>query len=552
VRNDHVARMITWIAGTVAALVALTLPVGFFAVSYRHLLTELGTEARFRAELITQFINDRPTSWQNSEHHLDELLTRNPPLRREQRNRLLDDGRREVMSAGQTPQPPTVKITSDVYDAGEVVGRLEVLYSMRELLEDVLIAALAGLLLGGGVFMALRVLPLRALNRATQALHDEVAQHAKARAAAEEASRAKSQFLAAASHDLRQPLHALGLFAASLADRERDPAVRSIVANISASVEALEALFTELLDISKLEAGVIQPNLTSFPVGPIFDRLRADYEAEAQQKGLRLSFVGLRAHIYSDPLLFERVLRNLVGNAIRYTDEGSVVVTCRPRDERYSIEVCDTGIGIPQDKLGKIFEEFYQVGNPERDRRKGLGLGLAIVKRIEQLLGYRLQVVSQPGRGSVFSFTVPRARSEHLGPEDAAAPIGSDLLRDKCILVVDDEATVLEGMKALLTGWGCEVIAADSLADALERIADHAVKPNAIIADYRLREGATGIEVIHSVHKEYGSDIPAVLVTGDTAAERLRQARESGFPQLHKPVPAATLRATLNSMLEKA
>ena len=160
--------------------------------------------------------------------------------------------------------------------------------------------------------------------------------------------------------------------------------------------------------------------------------------------------------------------------------------------------------------------------------------------------------MSQPGRGSVFSFTVPRARSEHLGPEDAAAPIGSDLLRDKCILVVDDEATVLEGMKALLTGWGCEVIAADSLADALERIADHAVKPNAIIADYRLREGATGIEVIHSVHQEYGSDIPAVLVTGDTAAERLRQARESGFPQLHKPVPAATLRATLNSMLEKA
>jgi signal transduction histidine kinase/ActR/RegA family two-component response regulator len=545
--------MITWIAGIVAAIVAVTLPLGYLSVAYRSLAMELGTEAKFRSEMITQFINDRPLAWKHSEHHLDELLTRNPPLRKQQWNRLVDRENHEVMAAGQRPSPPTLTISTDVYDAGKAAGRLEVHYSIRSLVEITLVVAVFGLMLGGGVFVALRVLPLRALGRATQALQEEVKQHAKARAAAEAANRGKSQFLAAASHDLRQPLHALGLFAASLAEKERDPEVRAVVDNISASVEALEALFTELLDISKLDAGVIQPNLTNFAVKPIFDRLRVDYDPEARQKGVRLSVRPTAARVYSDPTLLERILRNLIANAIRYTDKGSVVVGCRSRGDGYSLEVWDSGVGIPEDKLGKIFDEFYQASNPERDRRKGLGLGLAIVKRIEQLLGYRLEVSSQVGRGSVFRFRVPRGSTERLGPEDAAwRRQSADQLRAKCVLVVDDEFAVREGMKALLSGWGCDVIAAESLSDALVGIAEHARKPEAIIADYRLREGATGVEIIQSLHAEFGSDIPAILVTGDISADSMIDVRESGYAQLHKPVPAATLRAALNAMFEKA
>ena len=334
------------------------------------------------------------------------------------------------MQAGSEPKPPVLTMTTDVYDAGNVAGRLEVQYSIRELLQHTALVALFGLMLGAAVFIALRVLPLRALKRATDALQEEVKLHDHARAAAEAANRAKSQFLAAASHDLRQPMHSLGLFAATLSERVRDPEVRGIIDNINASVEALESLFNELLDISKLDAGVIQPNLSSFPIEPLFERMRIDYGPGAADKGIRLSIVRSGAVIYSDPLLVERMLRNLIVNAVHYTAKGGVVVGCRPRGDRYSIEVWDSGVGIAADKLDKIFDEFYQVGNPERDRRKGLGLGLAIVKRIEQLLGYQTQVLSRPDRGSVFRFTAPRGliaalTSDCTTPAAAKAEVGS-------------------------------------------------------------------------------------------------------------------------------
>jgi CheY-like chemotaxis protein len=340
-------------------------------------------------------------------------------------------------------------------------------------------------------------------------------------------------------------MHALGLFAATLSERVRDPEVRGIIDNINASVEALESLFNELLDISKLDAGVIQPNLSSFPIEPLFERMRIDYGPGAADKGIRLSIVRSGAVIYSDPLLVERMLRNLIVNAVHYTAKGGVVVGCRPRGDRYSIEVWDSGVGIVADKLDKIFEEFYQVGNPERDRRKGLGLGLAIVKRIEQLLGYQTQVLSRPDRGSVFRFTVPRGVI--VAPASDITQAGADVngVHDKCVVVVDDELTVREGMKALLSGWGCDVIAADSLSDALQRIGEHARLPDAIIVDYRLRDGATGIEVIQTLHTEFGRDIPALLITGDIAADHLRDVRESGYPQLHKPVSPAKLKKVL-------
>jgi signal transduction histidine kinase len=205
VRNDNVAPVISWIAGIVAAMVAVTLPVGYFGVAYRSLAAELAIEAKFRSGTITRFINDRPLSWTTSEHHLDELLTRNPPLRKGQWNRLIAADNTEVMHAGSEPQPPVLRMTTDVYDAGNVAGRLEVQHSIRELLQHTALVALFGLMLGAAVFIALRVLPLRALKRATDALQEEVKLHDHARAAAEAANRAKSQFLAAASHDLASP-----------------------------------------------------------------------------------------------------------------------------------------------------------------------------------------------------------------------------------------------------------------------------------------------------------------------------------------------------------
>ncbi len=549
VSANNLVPVVSWIAAAVALVVVLILPTGYFVVSYQAIGAQLNTEVQFRSGMISQFIGTNPDLWQFDRHHLEELLSRDPPLSENQTNQLLLSDGKLIAAMGGAPQAPVMSRTFGVFDAGVPVGELRIVHSIRSLWTRTAIAALIGLLLGAAVFIALRVFPLHALERVTEALRQEIAQHDRARAAAETANRAKSQFLAAASHDLRQPLHALGLFAASLSEKERSPEVRAIVENISASVEALEALFNELLDISKLDAGVIQPSLASFPVNPLFDRLRLDYEPEAREKGLRLRIVPSTVRVYSDPTLIERMLRNLIVNAIRYTDKGGVVVGCRPRGDRYSLEVWDSGVGIPADKLDKIFEEFYQVGNPERDRRKGLGLGLAIVKRVEQLLGYQMQVASRPGRGSVFRFTLPRGRTETLGRDSMARTEGSARgLQDKCVVVVDDELTVREGMKALLSGWGCDVIAADSLGDALQRIGEHARRPDAIIADYRLREGATGIEVIQTLHTEFGRDIPALLITGDTAADRLREVRESGYPQLHKPVPAAKLREVLNSM----
>ena len=551
-RADNAAYVVSWIAGIVAAIVALTLPLGYLGLAYRGLTTELAIEAKFRSGMITRYINDRPLSWKDSEHYLDELLTRNPPLRDQQWNRLFDAENNEVMQAGAQPKWPVWKLTSEVYDAGQTAGRLEVQYSLRDLIVNTALVGFFGMLLGAAVFITLRVLPLRALARATDALEEEVRQHEHARTAAEAANRAKSQFLAAASHDLRQPMHSLGLFAASLNERVTDPAVRGLVGNINASVEALESLFNELLDISKLDAGVVKPNLVTFSLEPLLERMRVDYAPAAFEKGIRLSIVHTHAVVYSDPTLVERVVRNLVVNAIRYTEKGGVVVGCRPRGAHYSIEVWDSGAGIAPESVERIFEEFYQLGNPERDRRKGLGLGLAIVKRIEQLLGSEVRVSSKLARGSVFRFAVPRGHATLLPQAGVAVAAASRGLRDKCVLVVDDELAVREGMRALLTGWGCDVLAADSLADALQRIGKHARRPDMIIADYRLREGATGVDVIKELQAEFGRDIPALLITGDTGVDRLRDVRESGYPQLHKPVPPAKLRDALNAVFAVA
>jgi two-component system, sensor histidine kinase len=373
----------------------------------------------------------------------------------------------------------------------------------------------------------------------------------QARESAEIANRAKSQFLAAASHDLRQPLHAMGLFVAALTERVRYPEVRAIVNNINASVEALESLFNALLDISKLDAGVLSPSRTSFPLQPLLDRLLTDYGAQAREKGLRFRVVKCKAMVYSDPTLLERILRNLVANAIRYTERGGIVVGCRRGRARLVIQVSDTGFGIPKDQQEKIFDEFYQLDNPERDRKKGLGLGLAIVKRLAQLLGYTVELTSVVGRGSSFSIKVPRSRVAPAQPDSlsAGARTHGEAVTGKQILVIDDERAVREGMAVLLTQWGYQVLTAGSVDDVLQTA--NSSRPDLIIADYRLREEMTGTQAIRRLQAEFKADIPAVLVTGDTAPDRVSESSASGFPLLHKPVPPAQLREVLEAQLRK-
>jgi two-component system, sensor histidine kinase len=377
----------------------------------------------------------------------------------------------------------------------------------------------------------------------------------RAKEEAELANRAKSQFLATASHDLRQPLQAIALFSEALRERIYYPEVRSIVDNINASVDALQTLFNELLDISRLEAGVVEAVPIHFRANQLLDKLRTDYTPSAREKDLRLRVVPSELVLFTDPMLLERVVRNFVSNAVRYTNEGgAVVVGCRrQRDGKIRIEVRDTGVGIPQDEQQKIFEEFYQVENPERDRRKGFGLGLAIARGIENIINCKIGLRSAPGRGSTFSIAVPRG-AHAASPKAVVSNMKKQVksLRGAFIVVLDDDHTVREAMQMLLTDWGCQVIAEATVEEAAARIRHAGRFPALIIADYRLRGSMNGIEAIDHIRALTKQSVPAVLVTGDTGAERLREVRESGITLLHKPVVVSQLSDTLSRLITQS
>jgi signal transduction histidine kinase len=379
---------------------------------------------------------------------------------------------------------------------------------------------------------------------------DLVAELTVQKEAAERANTAKTRFLAAASHDLRQPLHAMGLLVAALKEKVRGADKHRIVSQLGASTEALRDLLNALLDISRLDAGVVHPRIADCSVQDLFERLAHDYAAEAAEKKLTLRFVPTRAWVQCDATLLERIVRNLVSNAIRYTDRGGVVVGCRRCGEHLRIEAWDSGIGIASNELNNIFHEFYQVGNPERDRSKGLGLGLAIAQRLARLLGHRIDVVSVPGKGSVFSLTVPRGTpaSPHRG---ISAPVASERLRRALVVVIDDELAIREATQTLLSGWGCDTLLADSGDAALATLTRADRLPEVIIADYRLRDGKTGVEAVERLKASHGRNIPAIIITGDTAPDRLREAQASGYYLLHKPIAPAKLRALLSRILEE-
>lgn len=371
-----------------------------------------------------------------------------------------------------------------------------------------------------------------------------------ARVEAEQANRAKTQFFAAASHDLRQPLHAMGLFASALAEKIRYPEVASIVSSINDSVHALEGLFNELLDISKLDSGSVKPRLGGFAIQDVLARLRSEFTVEAEAKNITMQ-ISSEAHIvHSDPVLLERIIRNLISNAIRYTPSGTISLTLERRGEQLHVAVRDTGIGIPEEHQQRIFEEFFQVGNPGRTSKKGLGLGLSIVQRMSELLGYTVDLESVAGKGSTFSFDVPLGTLAPQGTvtERALPPSPTDLT-GKLIVVIDDEEAIVGGMKALLSGWGAQVIGSSNGEDVLAAVHELARLPDLLIVDFRLGQIQNGIEVAQRLRAELDPEIPAILVSGSISPDLGEQAHTQHFEFLLKPVLPEKLRACIYQAL---
>ncbi|MFZ3084430.1 hybrid sensor histidine kinase/response regulator [Rhodoferax ferrireducens] len=355
---------------------------------------------------------------------------------------------------------------------------------------------------------------------------------------AEQANAAKSKFLAAASHDLRQPVHAQGLFLEVLSRSQLSPHQRELLASARAASEASAEMLNTLLDFSRIEAGVVEPQVRAFRVQTLLNKIEREFVQQADAKGLDYRSRESALVLWSDPALIEMILRNLISNAIRYTTQGGLLVTCRQHSGDAVLEVWDTGIGIEPTQQSEVFREFHQLGNPERDRRKGLGLGLAIVDGLARALGHPLSLRSKVQQGSVFRLLVPIAAATL--PLEPVLPEQSKPARlNVRVLLIDDEESVRAGMMHLLQDWGCACEAAASIEEALALARIHA--PEVVISDYRLREQRTGVEAIQALRALLGDALPALLITGDTAPDRLREALASGITLLHKPVSPSHL-----------
>ena len=379
----------------------------------------------------------------------------------------------------------------------------------------------------------------------------------KKKEAAERASQDKSHFLAVASHDLRQPLHALGLYIAELQHKVSGAEQQHLVERVEQSVEALSTLLNALLDISKLDAGTIIPQLQTCAVNVVLDRIAADYQMLARIKNIRLIIRPCTEYATSDQQLLERILMNLVGNAVRYTyPNGCVLVACRRRGDFLRVEVRDNGVGISKTDQDNIFREFFQVPQQQADTNKGLGLGLAIVDRLVKLLGYRLELHSAPGKGSVFAIEIPFAR--HPGKLSSAQTLSGrgqeleeSLLTGKRLLVVDDDPMVLSSTASTLASWGCIVSTAASLAQVEQFLRDGETW-DFIISDYQLGHDESGIDIIARVRQHHSRQVPCILISGDTSPAIVKLASVNGHHLLHKPVRPAKLRSLIIYLLEMA
>jgi signal transduction histidine kinase/CheY-like chemotaxis protein len=374
---------------------------------------------------------------------------------------------------------------------------------------------------------------------------------AEAKESAEKANLAKSRFLAAANHDLRQPLQAMRLLLESLTLYQLEPRAAEVVDDMKEAMQFMEGLLSALLDISKLEAGSVVPKKKHFHVVPFLHRLRAQFKATAKDAGKQIQLFTSNAVLYTDPFLLTRILQNFVTNALRHARGGRILVACRYAKGYRRIEVWDDGPGIPDDQLDKIFEEFYQIGNPARNLNQGLGLGLAITKRIAKLLELPIAVRSIPGRGSVFSIAVPLGReSRPLAAEQMHITSNPDLPTG-LILVVDDDPIVLNATKTLLEALHYDAICADNAEEALDLVRQHGAQLRLALLDYRLPGDWDGIQLHDAIRGILQRNLPAVLISGDTSIDRLKQVRISDLPLLHKPIELAVLRRHLEEAMSR-
>jgi two-component system CheB/CheR fusion protein len=374
-----------------------------------------------------------------------------------------------------------------------------------------------------------------------------------AKSAAERANSGKSRFLAAASHDLRQPLQTISLLQGMLEKRVHDEATLRLVHRLDETVRTMSSMLDKLLDINQLEAGIVRPAIVDFPIDGLLEEMRTEFTYHAATHGLDWRVVPCGLTVRSDPRLLEQIIRNLLSNAVKYTTKGKILLGCRRRADNLRIEVWDTGLGIPELELQKVFEEFHQLDNPARERSKGLGLGLAIVQRLADLLGHSINVRSRLGAGSVFTIEVPRGRLEaaHLPIPSQVKPEVKTASRGT-ILIVEDDPRVLEMLRLLFDEEGHRTIVAADGHEALELASRAATLPDLVIADYNLPKGLNGLEIIARLQEQAQHAIPAIILTGDISTDSLRDIAGHGCVHLNKPVRAKELTLHAQRLLAKA
>jgi two-component system, sensor histidine kinase len=360
----------------------------------------------------------------------------------------------------------------------------------------------------------------------------------------EAASNSKSRFLAAASHDLRQPLAALMIFLEQLEfERQLSSSGKDVLEHAHQATASLCALLDGLLDISRLDGHAVRIKLKTLAISNLFDELEEEFRPIAEQKGINLKFSPTTAVVESDVILLVQILRNLISNALRYTSSGRILVGCRRRKGMLAIQVHDTGIGIAADQQSRIFEEFYQVDNLERDRQQGLGLGLSIVDRAARLLGYPVALVSKLGKGSAFTITVPLAKAAILETQtDPLHPHETASLKDRFIAIIENEGSIRVGLQSLLQSWGCRVVVADSAAGMINQLETTGEVIDMVISDFGLRGSVNGVDAIAEIRSRWGAGLPALLFTGNISKETSTLAKEAGVPVLYKPAKVESLR----------
>lgn len=364
---------------------------------------------------------------------------------------------------------------------------------------------------------------------------------------AEEFAASRTRFLAAASHDLRQPLQALNFFLTVLKPNLESEKSLQLHEQLEYCTEGINSLLNSMLDISKLDADTLVVNKTACSLANLLDSLEKQFIVQAKEKGLSFSIEKSDVSVLADPVLLKRILSNLLSNAVSYTSEGEVRLELEISDALCVIHIKDTGAGIGEDQQGRIFEEFYQLHNPERDRRKGLGLGLSIVNRLCTLMDIPLELESEPGKGSCFTVSLPV--TEAAEEEDADQDALDGTMNAQRVLVIDDEISVSESLAELLRQWQYQVVSAESEEAALSELREQNFVPDLIISDYRLRDNKTGVEAVEAVHKALNdSEIPVVIISGDTEPARLQEVAQSGYILLHKPVKPAQLRVLMGRL----